>query len=130
MDKTKLIKFTPTEWEIITDRPVDCISDCLEDEQVSVDNGWTRQMIESRAEEVFATESRTVDVSDQLTREVLRDAVAGNMYLEAMEDIVYHYGYHDPDVPSTSQVTRPMMAKYRRAAKTIEKKTSFTICGC
>jgi len=122
------IKFTPTEWEIITDRPVDCISDCLEHEPVALDNGWTRQAIEERAEEIFSNTDRTVDVSDRLTLEVLRDAICGNMFLEHLEDEVYNFGYHDQH--SISGITRSQMAKYRRAAKTIESKTTFTICGC
>ena len=130
MDKTKLIKFTPTEWEMITDRPVDCISDCLEHEPISIDNGWTRELIENKAEEMFSNKDRIVDISDPLTLEVLKDAVCGNMLLEMMEDDVYNFGYHDPSDPASSQTTREALAKYRRAAKTIEKKTTFSICGC
>ena len=124
------IKFTPTEWEMIIDRPVDCIGDCLEHDPVTIDNGWTRQMIEERAEEMFSNKERAVDISDPLNLQVLKDAIVGSMFLERMEDEVYNFGYHNPSIPATSTITRYQISKYRKAAEAIESKTSFTICGC
>lgn len=126
----KLIKFSPVEWELITDRPVDCIADCIADDPESNIETWSWDKISSRAYDLFfRNEVRTVDLGNKMDRQIIRDAIVGGIIIEHFEDEVYHYGYHDPDDPSTSGITRYAIKRYRKAAKGIEKKTGFTYYG-
>ena len=128
-NNSNIIKFTPTEWEMITDRPLDCIAECITDNPDDNTGNWTFNEIIDAAREIFENKTRTVDMSDPLTKAIMYDAIAGGMFLTIIEETVYLYGYHDPDIPATSDVTRSRMSTVRKAVKTIESKTGFTYYG-
>ena len=124
-DKNNIIKFTPTEWEMITDRPMDCIAECITDDPDWNTGNWTKDEIIDAAREIFGNKLRTVDMSDPLTKAIIADAILGGTFLERLEDVIYHYGYHDPRIGGSSDITRSKMATIRKSAKSIEKKTGF-----
>ena len=109
--KNSKTTFTPLEWEIIKDRPEDCIIEVLHDEAT-----WTEDEIETRVTQLYNLKAGDeIDLSDELTFAIIEDCIQGT-FMDRMADEINNYGYSD-------RITQGQWSALVRASKSIERKT-------
>tara|TARA_S200002703_G_scaffold20812_1_gene17258 strand:+ start:3836 stop:4210 length:375 start_codon:yes stop_codon:yes gene_type:complete len=112
-------KFTKLEWELITDRPEDCIVeahiDTHPDDPVCK---WSKNELEDKVQSLFAlSPGDEIDISDPLTFSIIEDCIDGGTIMHRCNP--HCTGY---DEFLTSGKWRAMV----RAANSIAKKTGVS----
>jgi hypothetical protein len=110
------IKFTKLEWELITDRPEDCIVeahiDTHPDDPVCK---WSKDELEERVNTLYAlSPGDEIDMSDPLTNSIIEDCIDGGTIMDRCNPRCTGY-----DEFLTSGKWRAMV----RAANSIAQKT-------
>jgi hypothetical protein len=107
------ITFTPLEWEIIKDRPEDCITEVLYDQH---HDKWERDQIDWKVNQIYDLKSGDeIDLNDELTFAIIEDCIEGT-FMDRVASHINLYGYSE-------HMTQGQWGALVRAANSIEKKT-------
>ena len=78
------IKFTPLEWDLITDRPEDCIVEAHIDTHPDDPScKWSKEELEDRVQSLYElSPGDEIDLSDPLTFSIIEDCIDGGTIMD------------------------------------------------
>tara|TARA_R100001463_G_scaffold132945_1_gene193960 strand:- start:2107 stop:2499 length:393 start_codon:yes stop_codon:yes gene_type:complete len=115
-NKKPKVTFTPLEWELIKDRPEDCIIEChLDTPDDCPPCQWTKEELDHGITKLYGLKAGDeIDLSDPLTFSILEDCIDGGTIMMrcSPEDLGY-----------SEFITKGKWCAMVRAAKSVQKKT-------